>query len=170
MKMSKMLIGFRKILRAQWTLLILRIAVGLVFVIASIDKLDHPDRFTEIIMDYQIVPWSTALIMAIWLPWLELIVGTILILGVWVRASALLLAGLTALFVLALSSALIRGIDLACGCFSVSELTQARTWSSLWQESILLLGCIWLWVGHWPGAGVESSGISNTLGNEGANK
>ncbi|GAI43467.1 unnamed protein product [marine sediment metagenome] len=94
------------------------------------------------------------MVIGIWLPWMELVVGTIMLMGIWVRAGALLLSGLTIIFIGALSSALLRKIDIQCGCFSVSELTQARSVSSLWQEMVLLVGCIWLWWGHWPaGAG-----------------
>ena len=140
----------KNLLRSQVILLALRIAVGALFVLASIDKLHHPEDFYEIIMGYRIVPWSIALIMAIWLPWLELCVGTILILGIWPRAAALLLAALTFMFIVAIVSALARGIDLTCGCFLVSPEAEIRTWTTLWQEGVFLLGCVWLWIGHLP--------------------
>ena len=136
--------------RSPWVFIALRIAVGLVFVAASLDKLAHPDRFYNIIMAYQIVPWSTAVIMAIWLPWLEVAVGVVVMRGIWVRASALLLGALTFVFIVAIASTLVRGIDVACGCFTVSTESVARTWGTMWQEGALLAACLWLWWGYWP--------------------
>ena len=153
---------FSTIGRHPGVLLVGRIAIGVVFIVASIDKLEHPDRFVEVIMGYKIVPWTTAVVSAIWLSWLELVVGTIMLIGIWVRAGALLLSGLTVVFIAALTSALARGIDIQCGCFSVSELTEARSFSSLWQETALLLSCMWLWWGHWPAAATERSETAET--------
>ncbi len=148
--------------RHPGVLLVGRIVIGLVFIAASMDKIAHPDQFVEVIMGYKIVPWTTAMVIGIWLPWVELVVGTIILIGIWVRAGALLLSGLTVIFIGALSSALLRNIDIQCGCFSVSELTQARSVSSLWQEMVLLLGCIWLWWGHWPAVAGQRQQIPDT--------
>ncbi len=153
---------FSTIGRHPAVLLVGRIAIGLVFIAASIDKLAHPGQFVEVIMGYKIVPWTTAGVMGIWLPWMELLVGTIMLIGIWVRAGALLFSGLTVVFLAALTSALARGIDINCGCFSVSELTQARSVSSLWQEMVLLVGCIWLWWGHWPATAGQRSETPDT--------
>jgi uncharacterized membrane protein YphA (DoxX/SURF4 family) len=135
-----------KILKVSWVQRLLRIIIGGIFIYASFDKIIHPDRFAEIIMDYEILPWSLINISAIWLPCLELIVGVLVIGGIWVRISSFLLIGLMVLFIGGISYSLARGVSLHCGCFSTGVSGAPRTWESLWQECLLLVGCVWLWV------------------------
>ena len=153
-------VGVSNLLRNSKLLVALRIAVGVVFIIASLDKVDHPEEFYQTIMRYKIVSWSVALVMAMWLPWIELGVGAVLLVGVWPRAIALLFSALTFLFMAAIASALVRGIKLDCGCFGVSDQDAVRTWPTLWQEGVLLLGCLWLWWAHWPRPEQTASGNS----------
>ena len=142
-RMSKFIM---KISRVSWVQRLLRIIIGSIFIYASFDKIIHPDRFAEIIWNYKILPWSLINIPAIWLPCLELIVGVLIIGGIWVRISSFLLIVLMVLFIGGISSALARGVSLHCGCFSTDSSGAPRTWISLWQEGLLLVGCVWLWV------------------------
>lgn len=50
-------------------------------------------------------------------PWVEVIAGVLLLLGVWSRAAAWVLAALLVAFIGLIGSALLRGLDLHCGCF-----------------------------------------------------
>ena len=141
-------ISFRSILQylsnSRLLLIILRIGLGLVFIYASIDKVIHTDRFAEIMQDYEIIPDMVVNLASLWLAWLEVVLGVCLIAGVWVRAAALLVTGLMVIFIGGLSIAFTRGVGLHCGCFSTDAGEAARTWISLWQEGLLLLGCVWL--------------------------
>jgi uncharacterized membrane protein YphA (DoxX/SURF4 family) len=56
--------------------------------------------------------------MALTLPWLEIICGVLIVLGVFVRGSALLIGFMLFIFIVAISFALVRGLDISCGCFS----------------------------------------------------
>ncbi|MCK4323143.1 MAG: hypothetical protein KAW89_01335, partial [Armatimonadetes bacterium] len=69
--------------------------------------------------------------------------------GAWTRAGGLLLSFLTFVFIAGLVQAMARGIDIQCGCFSLDPDAAAHSWASLWQEFLLLAGCLWLWIGHW---------------------
>ena len=142
-RMSKFIM---KISRVSWVQRLLRIIIGSIFIYASFDKIIHPDRFAEIIWNYKILPWSLINIPAIWLPCLELIVGVLIIGGIWVRISSFLLIVLMVLFIGGISSALARGVSLHCGCFSTDSSGVARSWGSLWQEGLISVGCVWLWV------------------------
>jgi len=122
----------------------LRVGIGVVFVYASIDKVVHPDQFAEIMKDYELLPKAVVNAAALWLAWLEVVLGVFLIAGVWVRAAALMVTALTVIFIGGVSVALTRGIGLHCGCFSTDPGGDARTWASLWQEGLLLLACLWL--------------------------
>lgn len=155
----------KKVLENRWLLIVLRLAIGAVFITASWDKVLNPHRFAQIIQGYDIVSGYPVWAMAVWLPWVELGVGLMLVAGIWVRAAALLFSGLTIVFIVAIASAIVRGLDIQCGCFSLSPAAEARTWASLGQEVALLIGCLWLWVGHWPTAPAQSSASNSPQAN-----
>jgi uncharacterized membrane protein YphA (DoxX/SURF4 family) len=96
-------------------------------------------------MDYRILPLSLVNISAIWLPFLELLLGLLIITGIWVRSNSLILIGLCLLFIGGISYSLLKGVNSGCGCFSTNLNVEARTWESLWQEGLILSGCVWLW-------------------------
>lgn len=142
--------SFRSILHylgnSRSLLTMLRIGVGLVFIYASIDKVVQPDQFAEIMEDYGIVPNAVVNLAALWLAWIEVVLGVCLIAGVWVKAAALMVTGLAVTFIVGLSIAFTHGVGVHCGCFSTDPGGAARTWISLWQEGLLLLACVWLTV------------------------
>jgi uncharacterized membrane protein YphA (DoxX/SURF4 family) len=100
--------------------LLSRIILGAVLIIASIDKILHPEAFAKVIGNYNVLPFGLENILAIILPILELFVGCCLIFGVMLDGSAIITAGMMFVFIIALSQAMIRGIDINCGCFKVS--------------------------------------------------
>ena len=129
---------------------LLRLAMGSLFLYAAGDKLLHPDQFAEMLVDYRLLPLETVNWVAVWLPMLEAVLGVVVLLGAWVRPAALLMSGLLALFLLGIVSTLLRGLAVDCGCFSTQATGEGRTWLSLWQEGLMLLVCLGGWVAHWP--------------------
>ena len=121
-----------------------RLLVGGMFVYASFDKIVHPDQFVQNIIDYDLVPVPFARLMAYWLPWLEVSAGLMLLAGVWVRTNAVLLTGLLTVFILAISSAMIRGLSIECGCFETGDAGDTIGWSRLILDTVLLIPAIWL--------------------------
>jgi uncharacterized membrane protein YphA (DoxX/SURF4 family) len=97
-----------------------RIALGIVFVYAGYDKILHPAAFAKIIYNYQILPDELINLSAIFLPWLELTIGFLLIIGVWLPGSVLIGNILLIIFFCALMYNNARGFDISCGCFSTS--------------------------------------------------
>lgn len=98
-----------------------RIILGIVFVYASYDKILHPAAFAKIIHNYQILPDELINLSAIFLPWLELTIGSFLIIGVWLPGSVFIANILLIIFFCALLYNKARGLDISCGCFSTSE-------------------------------------------------
>jgi putative oxidoreductase len=78
-----------------------------------------PGGFAQAIYNYRMMPHATINLMAIVMPWLELICGILIIIGLFVRGSALLIGFMLMVFVVAISFALVRGLDISCGCFKV---------------------------------------------------
>ena len=116
-----------KLLRRPWLHALGGLVLGALFLYASYDKILHPADFARIVYHYQLIgpsqwigPWAANLL-AVTLPWIEVVLGLSLITGVWRRESAAVAGALLIVFVVAVSAALLRGIDLEnCGCFSVS--------------------------------------------------
>ena len=100
--------------------LISRIILGVVLIAASIDKILHPEAFAKVIGNYNVLPFGLENFLAIILPILEFVVGCCLIFGIMLDGSAIITAGMMFVFIIALSQAMIRGIDINCGCFKVS--------------------------------------------------
>lgn len=106
---------------SPWLALAFRLYLGGLFVYASIYKINYPAEFAGTIASYEIVPYFLVGPMAVMLPWVELISGTLLILGIRPRAAILVIGGLLALFTLAIAVTLIRGVPIGCGCFHTIE-------------------------------------------------
>ncbi|NMC49701.1 MAG: DoxX family membrane protein [Desulfovibrio sp.] len=114
-----------------WLALCFRIYLGGLFIYASIYKINYPAEFAETIASYQIIPYYMVNIMAVVLPWMELISGTLLLAGIRTRAATAALGGLLVLFTLAIIWVLFQGVPIGCGCFHtiedpISWLTLAR--------------------------------------------
>jgi uncharacterized membrane protein YphA (DoxX/SURF4 family) len=99
-------------------ILICRIAVGTVFLLAGLTKIGHPVEFALAIGNYRILPEPLIGLAAVTLPWIEVAIGLLLIIGFLWRGSALVAVGLMAGFIGGIVSAMVRGLDIECGCFS----------------------------------------------------
>ena len=99
--------------------LIFRIILGVVFIYASYHKILDPGSFSDNIHNYHITDnlIGTENLAALIIPWLELIVGVFLILGVLLEGATSITIGLYIFFIIILSQAVYRGIDVHCGCF-----------------------------------------------------
>ena len=124
------------LLKNKWVIFAFRISLGVVFLYASFDKIRDPGSFSSNIQNYQILPYGITNLFAIFLPWVELHVGACLILGVFLNGAALLSMGMMVMFIIALGQALVRGLDIECGCFSQE--------GSLVGLNTLLRDIIWL--------------------------
>ena len=100
--------------------LLCRVILGIVLIYASIDKIVHPAEFAKAIGNYNVLPFGLENLLGIVLPVLELMVGICLVLGIMIDGSAIIAAGMMVVFIIALSQALFRGIDINCGCFKVT--------------------------------------------------
>lgn len=116
-----------------------RLILGAIFVFASLDKAIHPADFAQAVHNYQILPDSWINLTAIILPWLELVLGVLLILGVWLPGAVLLTNLLLGSFFGVLLFNTARGLNVHCGCFTTSvEGDPATTWYLI-RDSIFML-------------------------------
>jgi uncharacterized membrane protein YphA (DoxX/SURF4 family) len=130
----------RQILQNNYIVLFARVVLGVLFIVASANKVSDPTAFAVSIEGYKLLPHNAALVAATVLPWMELISGVLLVLGVFHRGAGLLLFGLLVVFTIAVVSALVRGLDISCGCF-----TQDPNAAKIgWQKILENLGLICL--------------------------
>ena len=101
-----------------WVALPARLYLAAVFLLACWHKILAPESFAVDIATYQILPLALVNLMAIVLPWVELVAGVMLVLAWRTRAAALLVAGMLVMFTVAIVLALAEGLDLSCGCFA----------------------------------------------------
>lgn len=106
--------------RGSWALLPIRVYLAVVFLSACWFKIADPHSFALDVATYDILPVALINPMALLLPWVEALAGVMLLIGFRVRSAALLTAGMMIVFIVALSVALARGLDMSCGCFASS--------------------------------------------------
>lgn len=105
----------------QWGATVLRIGVGGLFVYAGALKALEPTAFLKSIENYQILPHTVAVASSFFLPFLEIFCGTGLILKRLQSGALALLGAMMLVFIVALSAAWARGLDIDCGCFGSGE-------------------------------------------------
>ena len=84
--------------------------------------------------------WSS--IAAVTIAWTEMLVAALLYAGAAVRGAALVSGALLFTFLIAIFSAMARGLEINCGCFAGSEQTVG--WPKVVEDLALLAGAIFL--------------------------
>lgn len=126
--------------------LFLRWIVAIVFIYAGVVKIINPSSFAEAIDNYRILPYFLVTLTAATLPWIELICGLLLIFGKWIRGSSLILILLNLVFLFAIGSALARGLDISCGCFSETGEGAKVGIARLGEDFILLMATAFIYM------------------------
>jgi uncharacterized membrane protein YphA (DoxX/SURF4 family) len=94
-----------------------QILIGVVFLFAALAKIADLEAFALQLHNYRMTPiWSENLL-AMTLPWVELLAGLALVFGVRPRSGAVVVLALLILFTATVGIAWARGLDVSCGCF-----------------------------------------------------
>jgi len=126
--------------RAKEILLALtRIVLGALFAWAALTKVPNMELFAEETANYRLLPASLVSLFAVCLAGVEILSGALMVVGVAVRASAAVVSLMLVAFIVALSQALLRGIDLRCGCFGGAELA---SWGTVARDAVMLAACL----------------------------
>jgi len=105
----------------SWIELTARWILGLTFIYASAYKIVSPADFAKIVYGYGLFPTGLINLIAIIIPFLELVGGLALLLGFYPRSAAVIINALLLAFITVLSINLIRGHEFDCGCFSAGQ-------------------------------------------------
>jgi putative oxidoreductase len=125
--------------------LLVRIVLGALFIFAGATKAYDPSTFAIEIQRYNLVPWMPAALASIYLPWLEIILGVLLIVKRFERGTLLLIGCLLLVFTFALASATVRGLGIDCGCFG-KAFAATGTIFPLVRNVVLLGLTVFLWL------------------------
>ena len=115
---------------------VFELLLGAVFVVAGGLKLVNPVQFAVDVGHYRVLPPGLDNWAAVTLPGVEVLAGGLLLAGIWRRAAALVLAVLTAMLFGVIVSALLRGLNIECGCFGTVGGGRIG-WESLVLDAIL---------------------------------
>ena len=125
--------------------LIVRVFIGLLFIISSLEKIVDPATFAQSVANYKLLPALLPNIVATVMPWLELLCGFAVLFGVFTRGSSLLLSTMLIVFTLAVISAILRGFDISCGCFTQDPTAEKIGWMKVVQNSSLIVLTMYLY-------------------------
>jgi len=129
----------RRVIDHDLITLVVRLVVGVTFIIASYYKIVEPASFARSIWYYHMVPGVLINLMSLFLPWLELVCGICLVLGVCYRGAVTLVNLMVLVFLVALSTAIARGINIDCGCFKAAQVSSESAWEALWFDLGLIV-------------------------------
>ena len=133
----------RQPLLTRFLAFVLRLVVGGIFVYAGVVKILDPAQFANDVANYRLLPSVLVNFVAITLPWVETVVGILMVMGFWLPGSALVITGLMGVFLAAIGQALARGLDIRCGCFGTIEAGKIGS-LTLARDVALLLCAAWL--------------------------
>jgi putative oxidoreductase len=126
---------------------IIGLIIGGIFIYAGAIKVMDPIGFARDIDNYHILPWPVSVLLAFYLPWLEIFCGLAVLCGFFYRGGLLILNALISIFIIASIVAKARGLDITCGCFGHAS----KNWNfstHLMLDLVLLAAVIFLWLSN----------------------
>lgn len=99
--------------------LAIRAALGGIFLLSGLAKIADPVAFLFSVRQFSLLPGPLEAWIALVVPWLEFLLGLLLLAGLLHRTAALMIAALNLFFAGAILSVVARGIEVDCGCFGL---------------------------------------------------
>ncbi|HEX9779374.1 MAG TPA: MauE/DoxX family redox-associated membrane protein [Geopsychrobacteraceae bacterium] len=122
-----------------------RLLLGGIFLYAGMLKAADPVAFAGQVANYQLLPYAWNYLTAALLPYLEILCGLLLLLNRWVRPATLVLGVLNLVFIAALASLIVRGIDIDCGCFRPDADSHTSPLSALLRDLGIMVLVLTTW-------------------------
>ena len=116
--------ALRRFLTSPRTIRVSQIAIGILMAWAGLAKIGDLRGFAEQLHNFRMIPIPIENLIAISLPWIELVAALALVFGIRARAGAILVALMLAAFTTAVSVAMVMGLDIECGCFGTGDATR----------------------------------------------
>jgi len=133
----------------RWWGLVARLVVGGVWIAAALAKLPDPSASVRAVRAYDLLPEGVVPTVGHTLPILELVVGACLVLGLLTRPMSFVSALLFLAFVVGISAAWARGLQIDCGCFGGggfdADATSKYPWEIARDVGLLALSALLVW-------------------------
>jgi uncharacterized membrane protein YphA (DoxX/SURF4 family) len=140
----------RDFLSNKYLQFVLRLIIGGMFIYVAYNKLINPEEFAKAIKNYDMMPFWIINIMAIILPYIELFSGIFLILGIFKKGSSMIIAISLFIFIIALTTAYARGLNIDCGCGFSSLIQEKASKNELlirvFEDIFMLIGIIIIYI------------------------
>ena len=135
--------------------LFLQVLLGMLFLYAAGQKLfvSGVAQFAVEVANYKLLPDAMVLMVAYFLPWLEVATGICLMLNFWREGASVCAIGMTLVFCGGIGWAWSQGLDITCGCFGKADATVNYPWKmlqlsvQLWVAIFVASGRVWTWDG-----------------------
>jgi uncharacterized membrane protein YphA (DoxX/SURF4 family) len=128
---------FKRIVTSEYLALVLRIFVGYFFIYSSVSKIPYPAQFADVLASYRLIPYPFVNILAVIVPWAELVTGLFIIIGLRNRATAIVIGLLYAGFIVFVSLNVIVDSPITCGCYDT--VGEPVSWLKVGKNTIWLL-------------------------------
>ena len=125
-----------------------RLFLGVVLIWAGATKVGHPLTAQRAVQAYEIFPDGLANTIGLALPFLEIILGALLVLGLFTRPVAIASTLLMVAFIVGISQAWARGLTIDCGCFGGGGeigATDTKYPQEIARDVAFALAGAWLW-------------------------
>lgn len=117
-----------------------RIILGGIFIFAALPKIADPSAFARDITNYQMMPRPFVNLFALTLPMIELICGILIIIGFRVRANSAIINLMLIVFIVAITYAVLRDLNISCGCFGTTNSQKVGMKKILEDAAMLGMG------------------------------
>lgn len=129
----------------DWVGLVCRLVLGGVMLAAGIPKAMNIAESQQATRAYQLLPYELANAWGMVMPFVEVVIGVLLIIGLKTRLAAIIGALLMLAFVIGIVSVWARGIKIDCGCFGGGgPVDDPKYGQELLRDGALLLTALWL--------------------------
>jgi uncharacterized membrane protein YphA (DoxX/SURF4 family) len=125
-----------------------RLFLGVVLIWAGASKVGHPLTAQRAVQAYEIFPDALANTIGLALPFLEIILGVLLVLGLFTRPVAIVSTLLMVAFIIGIAQAWARGLTIDCGCFGGGGEIGAKSTTyplDIARDTAFALAGAWLW-------------------------
>ena len=107
-------------------------------------KIADPSAFAGIVTHYQLVSPPLVTLTVMVLPWIEALCGVALVFGFYDKGAALLVCLMMVAFIGIGFYNAYRGLDIACGCFSLSAQQPSNIALNTVRDMAILAAGIWV--------------------------
>jgi len=136
------------------------VSLGCLFVYSALPKIRQPYDLLHDVYNYEIVGPKLGLLVAMTLPWVELLTAICLLGGIFAVGALFVSIGMAAMFTVVIAWALYQGLNISCGCFGSG--TETITYVTLIRAiGIFLVSLMAYGVAIWFGPSVPASMVQS---------